>query len=86
MLCIVVARLALEQCKLFDLYVRFPAIVADCGGNVAKAFNSTLRWDWLRYGCHLIHSVVKAGLDALRNHAANPAQRAVVDLLMAIDR
>ena len=64
----------MEQCRLFKLHVDFPAIVTDCGGNVAKAFNTTLQWDWLRCGCHLIHNVVNAGLESLKNHAANPAQ------------
>ena len=84
--CTVVARLALQQCELFGLYVDFPAIVTDCGGNVAKAFNSTLQWDWLRCGCHLIHNVVKAGLDCLKNNAANPAQQSAVTLQEALDR
>ena len=66
--------LAIEQCYLFKLHADFHAIVTDCGGNVAKAFNSTFQWYWLHSGCHLIHNVVKAGLDSLKNHAANPAQ------------
>ena len=69
-----VARLAVEQCYLFKLHVDFPAIVTNCGGNVAKDFNTTLQWDWLCCGCHLIHNVVNAGLETLKNHAANPAQ------------
>ena len=84
--CTIVARLALQQCELFGLYVDFPAIVTNCGGNVAKAFNSTLQWDWLRCGCHLIHNVVKAGLDCLKNNAANPAQQSAVTLQEALDR
>ena len=84
--CAVIAGLAKEQCELFKLYVDFPAIVTDCGGNVAKAFNTTLQWDWLRCGCHFIHNVVKAGLDNLKNHAANPGQHAAVALQEAIDR
>ena len=68
------------------LHVDFPAIVTDCGGNVAKAFNSTLEWDWLRCGCHLIHNVVKAGLDSLKNHALNPAQTMAATLQEALDR
>ena len=76
----------MEQCRLFQLHVDFPAIVTDCGGNVAKAFNSTLQWDWLRCGCHLIHNVVKAGLDSLKNHALNPAQTMAATLQEALDR
>ena len=64
----------------------FPVSVTDCGGNVAKAFNSTLQWDWLRCGCYLIHNVVKAGLDYLKNNAANPAQHSAVTLQEALDR
>ena len=82
----VIARLAVEQCRLFQLHVDFHAIVTDCGGNVAKAFNSTLEWDWLRYGCHLIHNVVKAGLDSLKNHALNRAQTMAATLQEALDR
>ena len=76
----------MEQCRLFQLHVDFPAIVTDCGGNIAKAFNSTLEWDWLRCGCHLIHNVVKARLDSLKNHALNPAQTMVATLQEALDR
>ena len=52
----------------------FLAIVTDYGGNVTKAFDTALQWDLLFCGCHLIHNVVKAGLDSLKNHAANPTQ------------
>ena len=76
----------MEQCRLLKLYVDFPAIVTDCGGNVAKAFNTTLQWDWLRYGCHLIHNVVNAGLESLKNHAANPAQTTTAMVQEALDR
>ena len=76
----------MEQCRLFQLHVDFPAIVTDCGGNVAKAFNSTLEWDWLRCGCHLIHNVVKVGLDSLKNHALNPTQTMAATLQEAVDR
>ena len=76
----------MEQCRSLQLHVDFPAIVIDCGGNVAKAFNSTLEWDWLHCGCHLIHNVVKAGLNILKNHALNPAQTMVVILQEALDR
>ena len=75
----------MEQCRLFQLHVGFLAIVTDCRGNFTKAFNSTLQWDWLHCGCHLIHNVVKAGLDSLKHHAANPAQT-MVALLQALDR
>ena len=64
----------MEQYRLFQLHVDFLAIVTACGGNVANAFNTTLQWDWLYYGCHLIHNAVKVGLDSLKNHAINPAQ------------
>ena len=63
----------------------FLAIVTDCGGNVAKAFNNTVEWDWLRCGCHYIHNVVKAGLDSLKNHALNPAQTMAATLQEALD-
>ena len=43
-------------------------------GNVAKAFNTTLQWNWLHCECHLLHNVVKLGLDALKNNVANPTQ------------
>ena len=76
----------MEQCRLFQLHVDFPAIVTDCGGNVAKAFNSTLEWDWLHCGYHLIHNVVKARLDSLKNHALNPAQTMAATLQEAIDK
>ena len=76
----------MEQCHLSKLHVDFPAIVIDCGGNIAKAFNSSLQGDWLRYGCHLIHNVIKAGLDSLNNHATNPAQTTVALLQEALDR
>ena len=76
----------MEQCRLFNLHVDFPAIVTDCGGNVAKAFNTTLQWDWLRCGCHLIHNVVNAGLETLKNHAANPAQATAAMVQEALDR
>ena len=45
-----------------------------------------LQWDWLRCGCHLIHNVVKAGLDSLKNHALNPAQTMAATLQEALDR
>ena len=76
----------MEQCHLFNLHVDFPAIVTDCRGNVAKAFNTTLQWDWFCCGCHLIHNVVKAGLETLKNHAANPAQATVAMIQEALDR
>ena len=84
--CTIVARLALQQCELFGLYVDFPAIITDCGGNVAKDFNSTLQWDWLCCGCHLIHNVVKVGLDCLKNNVTNPAQQSAITLQEALDR
>ena len=55
-------------------------------GNVAKAFNTTLQWDWFCCGCHLIHNVVNAGLESLKNHAANPAQATVAMVQKALDR
>ena len=76
----------MEQCRLFKLHVDFTAIVTDCGGNVAKAFNTTLQWDWLRCGCHLIHNVVNAGLESLKNHAANSAQPTAARVQEALDR
>ena len=76
----------MEQCCLFQLHVGFPAIATDCGGNVAKAFNTTLEWDWLFCGCHLLHNVVKAELDSLKNHALNPTQTMVATLQEAFDR
>ena len=76
----------MEQCRLFQLHVDFPAIVTDCGGNVAKAFDCTLQWDWLRCGCHLLHNVVKTRLDSLKNHALNPAQTMAAPLQEALDR
>ena len=76
----------MEQCRLFQLHMDFPAIVTDCSGNIAKAFNTTLEWDWVCYGCHLIHNVVKAVLDSLKNHTLNPAQTMVATLQEALDR
>ena len=76
----------MEQCHLFKLHVDFPAIITNCGGNVVKAFKSTLQWDWLRCGCHFIHNMVKAGLDSLKNHATNPAQTIVALLEGALDK
>ena len=76
----------MEQCRLLQLHVDFPAIVTDCGGNAAKAFNNAFQWDWLHYGCRLIHSVMKAGLESLKNHAANPTQAKAVLLQEALDR
>ena len=76
----------MEQCHLFKLHVDFPSIVTDCGGNVAKAFNTTLQWDWLRCGCHLLHNVVKAALDALKNNPADPTQAMAALLQEALDR
>ena len=64
----------MEQCHLFKLHMDVPVIVTNCGGNVAKTFNTTLQRDWLRYGCHLLHNVVKAALDTLKNNTANPTQ------------
>ena len=78
--------LAVEQCHLFKLHVNFLAIITDCGGNVANAFNTTLQWDWLRCGCHLTHNVVNAGLESLKNHAANPAQPTAVRVQKALDK
>ena len=76
----------MEQCGLFKLHVDFPTIVTDCGGNIAKAFNTTLQWDWLRCGCHLIHNVVNAGLESLKNHAVNPTQAIAAMVQEALDR
>ena len=74
------------QCRLFKLHVDFPVVVTDCGGNVAKAFNTTLKWDWLCYGCHLIHNVVNAGPESLKNHATNPAQCTTAMVQEALDK
>ena len=76
----------MEQCRLFQLHVDFLAIVIDCSGNIAKVFDTTLEWDWLCCGCHLIRNVVKAGLEMLKNHALNPAQTMAATLLEALDR
>lgn len=46
-----------------------PAIGDNCRDHVANAFNSTLKWDWLRCGRHLIYNVVKIGLDFLKDHS-----------------
>ena len=89
LLCTVQSLLGLpwKQCHLFQLDVDFPAIVTDCGGNVAKAFNTTLQWDWLCCGCHLIHNVVNdEGLESLKNHAANPAQATAAMVQEALDK
>ena len=76
----------MEQCHLFKLHVYFPTIVTDCAGNIAKAFNTTLQWDWLRYECHPIHNVAKAGLDALKNNTTIPAQATAALVQEALDR
>ena len=76
----------MEQYRLFKLHVGFLAIVTDCGGNVAKAFNTTLQWDWLCCGCHLIHNVVNAGLGSLKNHVADPAQATAAMIQEALDK
>ena len=76
----------MQQCHLFRLHVDFPAIVTDCGGNVAKAFNTTLQWDWLCCGCYLLHNVVKARLDSLKKNATNPTQAIAALVQEALDR
>ena len=65
---------ALEQCKLLTLYAKFPTIITNCGGNVAKAFHSTLKENWFYYDYHLIHDVMKSKLESLKNHATNATQ------------
>ena len=50
------------------------------------ASNTTLQWDWLCYGCHFLHNVVKAGLDCLKNNAANPTQAIATLVQEALDR
>ena len=67
-MCIVIGRLAKEQLEMFGSNVAFPAIVTNCGANMRKALNSTLEWDWLCRGCHLIHNIVTAGFPTLRNN------------------
>ena len=76
----------MEQCHLFRLHVNFPTVVTDCRDNVAKVFNTTLQCDWLRCRCHLLHHMVKAGLDAFKNNAANPTQTTVALVQEALDR
>ena len=76
----------MEQYHLFKLHVAVPAIVTNCGGNVAKAFNTTLQWDWLRCRYRLLHNVVTARLDALKNNASNPAQATTALVQEALDR
>ena len=85
-MCIVIVGLAKEQLELFGLNVDFPVIVTDCAVNMRKAFNNTLRWDWLRCGCHLIHNVVTAGFTSLKNNAQNPAQIEARKCQQALDR
>ena len=38
-------QLVLDQCKLSDLGVDFPAIITDCRDSVSKDFNSILEWN-----------------------------------------
>lgn len=70
---IVFPELVSQQCHMFDFHVDFLAIANNYCGSVAKAFNTNLLWDWIHYGYHLIHNVVKAGLETLSNHATNTA-------------
>ena len=71
---------------MFNLYVDFPAIVTNCRGNVDKAFNTTLQWDWFHSGCHLTHNIVEAGMDSLKNHATNLAKGMATLLQEGLDR
>ena len=85
-MCKVIVRLDKEQLEMFGFTVVFPAIVPDCGGNIRKAFNNTLQWDWLRCGCDLIHKVVTAVFTTLRNGGHNPDQTEVRKCQQALDR
>ena len=51
-----------------------------------KGLQQHLQWDWLCCGYHLIHNVVKAGLDSLKNHATNLAQTIATLLQEALNR
>ena len=45
----------------------YRTIVADCGSNVVSAFDHHRGWDWLRCGCHCLHSVVMGSLQVIKN-------------------
>lgn len=72
--------------RTFDLQVGYPAIVTDCAQNMRKAFNTTLQWDWVRCGCHLVHNVVADGFKSMKNHAQNAAQHHARDCQEALER
>lgn len=85
-LCTIIAQLSLEQCRLFNLHAGFPAIVTNFGDNVAKIFKSALKWNQIFCGYYLIHNVVKAELDSLKNHASKTAPACSDRLQEALDR
>ena len=82
----VIVGMAKDALKTFDLRVGYPTMVTDCAQNMRKAFNTTLQWDWVRCGCHLIHNVVSEGFKTVKNHAQNSAQHRARDYQQAIER
>lgn len=45
----------------FGQVPRFPTVVTDAGGNVSRAVDDLLGWNWYRCLAHLVHNVVCAG-------------------------
>ena len=46
----------------FGVVPTFPTVITDAGGNVSKAVNNLLSWNWYRCAAHIIHNVVCAGM------------------------
>ena len=59
---------------MFNLNVALLACVSSCGANLKKAFNNTLRWDSLYFGCHSIHNRFTASFIAPKTNGRNRAQ------------
>ena len=55
--------------ELDNLGIRgwYRTIVTDCSSNLITAFDHYGGWDWLRYGCHLLHNVIMGSLQVLKN-------------------
>ena len=64
--------MAKKGLEIFVLNVTSPAIVNNYVANMKKAFNNTLRWDWLCCGFCLIDNIITAGFTGLENNEDNP--------------
>ena len=75
-----------EELDNLGMHGWYRTIVTDCGLNVVSAFDCHRGWDWLRCGCHLVHNVVMASLQVIKNMSHTGEHTSAGRIQCALDR